>query len=144
MFDAIVLEGDRFDWEDGHKWQSKVVDEDGEINWRAAFFADPGCVSCPACNAYHWAEGTRQRCSQCGFEYPTWWWGNLVAKGRDHRTGAYRTNYTEPQMDDPYYLFGWHYPDKCHLLPNGKNASDEWKAMVAELKAKIAGEGGGK
>lgn len=40
----IILEGQPFDWAEGEKNMLKVVDENGELNWRAAFSADPGVL----------------------------------------------------------------------------------------------------
>lgn len=42
-----------------------VIDDDGEVNWRAAFFADPGVTQCPSCSEYLWWEGAILECP-CG------------------------------------------------------------------------------
>ena len=43
-----------------------VVDEDGNVNWRAAFSADPGVIECPGCGIFLWREGTKVECPDCG------------------------------------------------------------------------------
>lgn len=42
-----------------------VQSKDGSVNWRAAFYADPGLKKCPACDRYLWNEGARMECP-CG------------------------------------------------------------------------------
>lgn len=73
MKHPIILEGKEFDWQEGGEYAKHVVDENGVINWRAAFFADPGVMKCPQepCGAYLWAEGLRVRCPDCGHEFDT-------------------------------------------------------------------------
>lgn len=66
-----VLAGTPFDWAEGAKAAGQVVDADGEVNWRAAFNADPGVSKCPKCSTMHWWEGDRIRCAftGCGAEW---------------------------------------------------------------------------
>lgn len=41
-----------------------VVDDDGNVNWGAAFRADPGVKKCP-CGAYYWNEAKVMECLDC-------------------------------------------------------------------------------
>jgi len=95
---------------------------EGEVNWRAAFGADPGVCSCPACHQRYWAWGTRQRCVLCAFEYPTDWWpmysygvGEAKRKGRGwaftsphFHEGLDRLH--QSRMVHPYYRYGFEHP----------------------------------
>lgn len=82
----IIIEGRGFDWDDGKKWASQVQDSDGEINWKAAFFADPGVAQCPYCSVYYWNEGEFVQCLDCGERWHTTnrreKCGNLGSDGR--------------------------------------------------------------
>jgi hypothetical protein len=97
-------------WDECKEYVDKcggVVDEDGEVNWRAAHGADPGVCTCPNCKEYFWAWGRKHLCT-CGFEYPTdWWsmysWGVSAAKTE----GRYKH---EERMDHPYYRYGFENP----------------------------------
>ena len=42
-----------------------VQRSDGSVNWRAAFYADPGRTKCPSCDRHLWNEGARLECP-CG------------------------------------------------------------------------------
>ena len=42
MKSPIILKGEGFDWEDAKQHMKNAVDENGEVNWMAASFADPG------------------------------------------------------------------------------------------------------
>lgn len=64
----IILEGEAFPWDKPNP-AGKVVDDDGEVNWRAASFADPGVMKCPKCAEYLWREGVRVRCPTCNNEF---------------------------------------------------------------------------
>ena len=64
-----ILTGRPFDWSEGAAASEHVVGDDGEVNWRAAFAADPGVVSCPVCYVYHWREGEQVACAACGHEW---------------------------------------------------------------------------
>lgn len=92
MMDPIVIDPPGF--KQGEAWKECVeyVDkcgglenDKGETNWKAAFGADPGCNTCPACHEYYWSWGRCQRCPACLFEYPTDWWARYsegVGDGR--------------------------------------------------------------
>jgi hypothetical protein len=67
----IIIEGKAFDWHEGAEYSAKAVDSDGNVNWQAASFADPGVIACPKCKAYLWNEGLRVRCPDCGEEFDT-------------------------------------------------------------------------
>lgn len=62
MKSPIILEGQPFVWPK----PVEVVNEDGDVNWQAAAFADPGVMSCPHCNIFLWREGTFVECPTCG------------------------------------------------------------------------------
>ena len=68
---AKILEGLPFDWESGKRASDNVVGSDGNINWGAAFFADPGVTICPRCSTHFWAEGIRLECTECGAKFNT-------------------------------------------------------------------------
>jgi hypothetical protein len=69
MKNVIILEGKSFDWEQGNKAAKHAVDDEGNVNWYAAFGADPGVMSCPKCGTYFWREGTLVKCTECGEEW---------------------------------------------------------------------------
>lgn len=70
MKSPIILEGKPFPWNEPNP-HGEVVQEDGEVNWAAAAFADPGVMTCPNCKAYLWQEGLRVRCPDCAHEFDT-------------------------------------------------------------------------
>lgn len=68
---ARIITGLAFDWDEAKKYADNVVDDSGEVNWRNAFFADPGVMSCPKCDACYWAEGHGVECTGCGHRWYT-------------------------------------------------------------------------
>lgn len=133
MRDPIVIDPTGFDqkaaWQECHDYVENcggLSYEDGEPNWRAAFGADPGCCSCPACNEYYWQWGRVQKCAVCGFEYPTDWWpaysegcdDGLRLSGRRFGTDAefnkrmldYSHKRYEKRKVNPYYRWGFEHP----------------------------------
>lgn len=133
MKDPIVIDPPGF--EQGRAWKEfqdyvngcgGVQYPDGEVNWRAAFVADPGCNSCPACGEYYWQWGRRQRCVVCGFEYETDWWpaysegcdcglrlsGHRVCPSADYqeRSLDYASRKKAARWDHPYFRFGFEHP----------------------------------
>lgn len=127
----IILEGEPFDWAAGNEAASNVIDDDGEINWGNAFAADPGVVSCPRCCTYHWAEGTKQRCTECGFEYPTnWrhWFTSGQSASNVHRPHAAPSAPARP--DCPYYMHGWRNPGITWQLAD----AIPWPVVLAEFE----------
>jgi hypothetical protein len=70
MKSPIILEGTAFPWNEPNPFGSPV-DEDGQVNWRAAAFADPGVIKCPGCGEFLWNEGLRVRCPDCSAEFDT-------------------------------------------------------------------------
>ena len=70
MRSPIILEGKAFPWDEPNP-HGEVTDAEGNINWAAAAFADPGVLSCPGCKEYLWNEGFRVRCPGCGREFDT-------------------------------------------------------------------------
>lgn len=132
--DPIVIDPPGYDVAKGWAWcheESKdgCVYPNGEINWRAAFSADPGCCSCPKCHKYHWSFGRRHRCTGCGFEYPVdWWpmysWGVSAARHGDPHNHAER-------MKCPYYRYGYEHPvgDPCD-----ERDRIDWPTVLAEVQ----------
>lgn len=138
--DPIVIDPPNFDqkaaWNECHEYVEKcggLVHEDGEPNWRAAFGADPGVCSCPACGVMYWAWGRVQRCVKCSLEYPTDWWPMYswgVSSARQEATRRYRH---DERMKHPYYRYGFEHPvadpwEECH--------TEAWRAAVASSLAK--------
>jgi hypothetical protein len=93
----------------------------GDVNWRAAFGADPGICSCPVCQQQYWAWGTKQRCRQCGFEYPTDWWpmysyGVNAATAKDRGAKVHievsqaLRELHERRLSHVYYRYGFEHP----------------------------------
>lgn len=122
----IVIDPHGFDQAGG------LAHEDGEPNWRAAFGADPGCCSCPACGETYWALGRRQRCVKCAFEYPTdWWpmysWGSQAAGRKQVYQHAER-------MKHPYYRHGFENPVED---PWKEHHTEKWRA---DIRAKFGGK----
>lgn len=64
----IILEGKGFPWDEPNP-HGAVIDEDGEVNWAAAAFADPGVMKCPGCGEYLWQEGALVKCPDCGHQW---------------------------------------------------------------------------
>lgn len=130
--DPIVIDPPNFDqksaWGECRDYVDKcggVVNEAGEVNWRAAHAADPGICSCPACGEMYWCWGNVQRCRACTFEYPTdWWpmysWGTSAAKS----TRRYRH---DERMQHPYYRYGFENSVEDPWLTS---RSPEWKAKI--------------
>jgi hypothetical protein len=137
MSDPIVIDPPNFDqraaWNECSEFVEKcggLQHDDGEVNWRAAFGADPGCCSCPACGETYWAWGRVQRCVKCAFEYPTdWWpmysWGTQAAI-RPRLLGSAGVRH-DKYMQHPYYRHGFENPADepwatCH--------TEEWRAEI--------------
>jgi ssDNA-binding Zn-finger/Zn-ribbon topoisomerase 1 len=70
MKNPIIISGQRFLWDEPNPC-GEVVGADGEVNWMAAAFADPGCMQCPKCGAYLWNEGDEVCCPDCGHQFVT-------------------------------------------------------------------------
>lgn len=71
MKHPIILDGSAFDWAEGERYAQRAVDDDGNVDWMAAAFADPGIMSCPGCGVHLWAEGWTVRCPDSGHEWRT-------------------------------------------------------------------------
>lgn len=54
-------------------WNEQAMDNvvypDGEVNWRAAFAADPGVKKCPGCDEYYWDEASVMECTNCKTQF---------------------------------------------------------------------------
>lgn len=69
MKHAKLLSKQNFDWEAGKRAMENLSNEDGEINWGAAFAADPGVTSCPNCGTYFWDEAEELQCTECDTKF---------------------------------------------------------------------------
>lgn len=98
-----------------------VIDDDGEVNWRAAFSADPGITSCPKCRAQHWAWGRIVQCARCAFQFPTNWWpmysyGVNAATAEERGAKIHIGNHDglrrlhKSRLNDPFYRYGFEHP----------------------------------
>jgi len=67
----IILDGPAFDWAEGERYSQAAVDDDSNVDWMAAMWADPGIMSCPGCSVHLWAEGHTAKCPECGHEWRT-------------------------------------------------------------------------
>lgn len=72
MKHAKIIEGEPFDWKAGKEAMDHVVRNSGDINWRAAFSADPGVTHCPKCKTHFWAEGKKLECTECETQFLTY------------------------------------------------------------------------
>lgn len=68
-----IIEGEPFDWYVGGHAAKNSVDADGNVNWKAAFYADPGVLSCPFCDESMWREGIVVKCPTCQQQFNTNW-----------------------------------------------------------------------
>jgi hypothetical protein len=132
MEEPIVIDPPGFDlataWESCREDRENVVDAEGEVNWGAAFGADPGVTSCPACQTYHWAWGRRQRCTKCAFEYPVGW-NHIVGEGQGDRGTLPLASVPPERPDDPYYMHGWTHP----TLPYEALHAVDWPEVVTSF-----------
>jgi hypothetical protein len=72
MKSPIIIRGERFPWDEPNP-HGEVADRNGEVNWAAAAFADPGVIQClnPKCGVYLWNEGDEVCCPDCGHQWVT-------------------------------------------------------------------------
>lgn len=154
--DPIVIDPPDFDqasaWAECNKWVEDcggLSGCGGEPNWKAAFGADPGVCSCPACGEYYWCWGRMQRCIKCSFEYPTDAWPKYSAGVNARRRfdspppalsspdimNRFRARHAR-DMKHPYYRYGFEHPpdsafdefkriDWKSVLPTPQGAHDE-------------------
>lgn len=66
-----IIQGQAFDWKEAEGYAKNAVDGEGNVNWMAASFADPGVMTCPKCGVYYWAEGNQVECLDCGHQWET-------------------------------------------------------------------------
>jgi len=115
--DPIVIDPADFDqkaaWNECADYVDKcggLSHDDGSPNWRAAFAADPGVVSCPMCKEFYWMWGRKQRCSECGFEYPTDWWPMFSWGASASRQDPSKRYRFDERMKHPYFAYGFNNP----------------------------------
>lgn len=136
---AIILEGQRFDWDYARKECDQLLEAGREF--AAASCADPGVCSCPRCHRSYWAEGIRQRCPACLAEYETSWWSMLswgVQHGRiladkSHPMHRYHTSESYPPVSyarSAVFQWGTAHPD-CALDSRVVFSVTDWIAVWA-------------
>ena len=114
-----------------------VTYPDGEVNWRAAFGADPGVCSCPACHQMYWAWGTKQRCVVCGFEYPTDWWPMYsygVGTAKMHIPPdqyPFIAKLHQQRLEHPYYRYGFEHPVADAWLEHDRI---DWRSVMTDTR----------
>lgn len=139
MKEPIVIDPPNFNiqaaWQECREYVDKcggMTHEDGDVNWRAAFGADPGVCSCPACHQMYWAWGKQQRCVDCGFEYPTDWWAMYswgVQAERRQLRDSFPDKLHQRRMAHPYYRYGFEHPVDD---PWKHRDQVDWKQVMAE------------
>lgn len=149
MKDPIVIDPSEFDqraaWNECAEFVDRCggLERDGEVNWRAAFGADPGVTSCPNCCQHYWQCGNVQRCVDCGFEYPVNWWPMYSQGCQDGRLIAGRHTYQDSDFNQrmvaaanrdaakhsshAYYQFGFRHPVKDPWFHHNKI---DWKFVL--------------
>ena len=150
MKDPIVIDPSGFDakaaWAECGEYVEKcggLTHPDGDVNWRAAAGADPGCCSCPACHAYFWSWGNIIQCTECQFQFPTdWWmrysWGvqradhekNPPPAMREPRFAEYIAERHAASMQHPYYRYGYGHPVEDAWAEHNKI---DWRAAVGPI-----------
>lgn len=162
MLDPIVIEPAGFDqkaaWQECSDYVEKcggLTHDDGEPNWRAAFGADPGICSCPACGEHYWCWGRKQQCVTCGFVYPTNWWTNYTSgvdagmriAGRrvcpdpetDRRMVSYAKEKAMQNRGCPYFRYGLEHPVEDTF---SERRRIDWKSVLSPQSPPLAQEAG--
>lgn len=112
-----------------------LSNEDGSPNWRAAFGADPGCCSCPACGAMYWAWGRKQRCKRCQFEYESDWWPMYSYGARAGLGQSVFGSVThERRLYHPYYRYGFEHPTE---KPWADRDKIDWRSVFPPTSGAI-------
>lgn len=146
MKDPIVIDPPGFDQKAAWAGRRQYVEgcgglahEDGEPNWRAAFGADPGACSCPACGEKYWAWGRVIRCADCGFSFPTDWWP-MYSRGVQSERRSLRVGFPDHihtrRMAHPYYRYGFEHPVTD---PWKEHDRIDWPAVVGSIEVYPAG-----
>jgi hypothetical protein len=128
-------------WKECEEYVKKCggcVHEDGSVNWRAAFGADPGVCTCPRCAVMLSAWGTRIECPDCHFQFPTHWWSQYACGVHAAKMLAKKDidknmqNYYAKKMADnclcQYFMHGFNNPVDDAWEEHGKI---DWEAVVA-------------
>jgi hypothetical protein len=132
MKDPIVIDPPGMDvaaaWKECHAYSDRMHAAGRPI--AAAAGADPGICSCPACREMHWQWGKRQRCTKCGYEYPTDAWPRYSEGVHAAIRPQFRSRDHERLMEHPYYRYGFEHPVEA----TGLDAYDafqaiDWKAV---------------
>lgn len=97
--------------------------------------ADPGVCSCPACHAMYWRWGSRQRCKECEFEYPTNAWSMYSYGVQAANPPEWMKNESwfqrehQARLSSPYYRYGFEHPVEHPFV---KMDHIDWRAVVGQ------------
>lgn len=147
ILDPIILDPPGLTPEQGWTECDEYVEQcggltysDGEPNWRAAFGADPGCCSCPACQQMYWAWGRKIQCVKCGFAFETDWWpmysygvrearrgSNVLAPGNDISVQRGLRDLHRRRISHPFYRYGYEHPVED---PWNERHKIDWRAVL--------------
>ena len=148
--DPIVVEPAAFSsdaaWQECSEYVEKcggLTYSDGELNWRAAFGADPGCCACPSCRQMYWAWGRKVQCVKCGFTFPTDWWpmysygvnaahrrNNVLGPGNAIEAQAGLGHLHRSRMVHPYYRYGYEHPVEDAWK---ERDTIDWRAVIGAM-----------
>lgn len=139
MKNPKVIDPPNFDVDRAWKGHCKDVDDagglvsdDGEVNWGAAFAADPGLCGCPRCHRSYWAFGKVQQC-ECGFVFPVHWWSDYSSGVNDGRTKAKSglvSAKMKKRLENPYYREGFNNPPDGDAYKFAHTL--DWKTIVGD------------
>lgn len=138
MRDPKVIDPPGFDpsagWKEFREYVDQcggLADEEGNVNWRAAFGADPGCCTCPNCGEYYWAWGRIIECLDCQFQFPTDWWAMYSWGVQATRNPVFRVDHIhKKRLEHPYYRYGFEHPVNDAWKEHDKLP---WKQIISEI-----------
>lgn len=141
MHEPIVIDPPDFDqkaaWGECREWVDNHTDEDGTPSMAAAFGADPGVCSCPACHEMYWAWGAKQRCVKCQFEYPTDAWAMFSwgTQAKWRRGNKQLERYDADRLWHPYFCYGYeHGPSQSDGDLYGYFNAQDWRTIMANYR----------
>lgn len=133
--EPIVIDPPGFDiraaWQECQEYSDRM--HACERPLAAAAGADPGICSCPACGVMHWAWGRAQRCTACGFEYPTDWWAMYSFGCQAHRWLVPLGNLHDRRLAHPYYRYGYEHPADD---PMSERDRIDWRSLNLQMTRK--------
>lgn len=134
IHDPIVINPPNFDqkaaWGECAEASANIVHANGDVNWKAASCADPGVVGCPCCDTSHWNWGNVQRCTKCGWVYPTDWWPMFSWGAQASRNIKFRSDLHSTRMLHPYYRYGFTNPPPDTEDTYKAAHKIDWKAVL--------------